>query len=141
MSIAGMKEMAWLTDIVFLLETDYNYNNKSGFLGVNMDEIFRKFECWYQNKKIKWEQEGVFIDSAGLGQYGHQYRIKLHSENGLGNIVFYESNGMHWVDFEGGNYDYDVMYVRAGIEFDNVNELDLYENEFINHITWNGEVK
>lgn len=106
-----------------------------------MDEIFKEFEYWYLNKKMKWEQKGVFVDKAGLGQYGHQYWIKLHSENGLGNIVLYESSGLYWVDFEGGNYDFDVMFVRTGIKFDNVNELDMYENEFINHITWNGETK
>lgn len=113
-------------------------NRKGAY--TNMDEIFRGFECWFLNKKTKWEQAGVFVDEAGLGQYGHQYWIKLHSENGLGNIVLHESNNTYWVDFEGGNYDYDVMFLRAGIEFDDVSELDSYEKEFIKHITWDGEV-
>lgn len=48
---------------------------------------------WYRDKN------GVVIDSAGLReQYGHQYWIKVHTENGLGNIVLYESNGYYWVD-------------------------------------------
>lgn len=105
-----------------------------------MDEIFRKFEGWYLNKKISWEKKGVLVDKAGLRAYGHQYWIKLHCENGLGNIVLHESNGMYWVDFEGGNYDYDVMFMRSGIEFDDMSELDVHEKEFIEHITWNGEM-
>ena len=104
-----------------------------------MDEIFQGFEAWYLNKKISWEQKGVLVDEAGLGKYGHQYFIKLHTENGLGNIILYESNGYYWVDFEGGNYDYDVMFLRSGIEFRNVNELDVHEKELIEHITWDGD--
>lgn len=108
--------------------------------GTNMDEIFIKFETWYLNNKVYWEQKGVFVDESGLGKYGHQYWIKLHSENGLGNIVLYESNGYYWVDFEGGNYDYDIMFQRAGIEFDDTSQLDVYEKELIEHITWDGSI-
>ena len=71
---------------------------------------------------------------------GHQYWIKVKCENGLGNIVLHESNGMYWVDFEAGNYDYDVMYMESNISFVDVIELDDYEKEFIKHITWNGNV-
>lgn len=50
----------------------------------------------------------------------------------------YESNGYYWVDFEGGNYDYDVMFQSTGIEFNDTNELDIYEKDFIKYIMWNG---
>ncbi len=104
-----------------------------------MDEKFILFEKWYLNRKEIWKQHGIVVDEAGLSQYGHQYWIKLHSENGLANIALYESNGYYWVDFEGGNYDYDVMFQRFGIEFDNAEELELYEAELMHHITWNGD--
>lgn len=104
-----------------------------------MDAVFREFETWYLNKKIDWEQKGVLIEEAGLSKYGHQYWIKVHSENGLGNIVLYESYGYYWVDFESGNYDYDGMFQRAGIEFNDVSELDVHAKEFIEHITWDGK--
>lgn len=116
-----------------------NINNTQP-AGRIMDEIFRKFEVWYLNKKVSWEQKGVVVDKAGLGRYGHQYCIKLHSENGLGNIILYESNGYYWVDFEGGNYDCDIMFMRAGIEFEDVQEMDVHEREFIEHITWKKEI-
>lgn len=106
-----------------------------------MDEMFQAFESWYQGRKESWERKGVFVDSAGLGEYGHQYWIKLHSENGLGNIVLYESNGYYWVDLEGGNYDFDVMYQRIGIEFHAINEINTFERELIEHITWNGSIE
>lgn len=100
-----------------------------------MDDKFRKFEGWYTNKTTRWEQVGIFVDEAGLDEkYGHQYWIKLHSKNGLGNIALYESNGYYWVDFESGNYDLDVMFIRSGIEFDNVDDLDVHESEFINYL-------
>lgn len=104
-----------------------------------MDEIFKQFQNWFLSKKDSWKRNGIVVDEAGLSEFGHQYWVKLHSENGLGNIVLYESNGYYWVDFEGGNYDYDVMYQRAGIEFNDIKELDVYERDFIKHIIWNGD--
>lgn len=103
-----------------------------------MDEIFKQFQDWFLDKKKNWVKFGIVVDKAGLSEFGHQYWIKLHSEYGLGIIVLYESNGYYWVDFEGGNYDYDVMFQRTGIEFKAINDLDIYENEFIKHIIWNG---
>lgn len=99
-----------------------------------LDEIFKKFEIWYLNKKIKWEQIGISIDDAGLNGYGHQYWIKLHSENGLGNIVLYESNGYYWVDFESGSFNRDDIFLKSGIEFESMDDLDIYEIEFISHM-------
>lgn len=46
--------------------------------------------------------------------------------------MLYESNGISWVDFETGNYDYDVMYIESNISFVDVKELDDYETEFVN---------
>ena len=43
-----------------------------------------EYEEWYLNKTTKWQQTGIIVDEAGLGKYGHQYWIKVHSENGLG---------------------------------------------------------
>lgn len=77
---------------------------------------------------------GISIDKAGLSQYSHQYWIKLHSDNGLGNIILYESNGYYWVDFESGNYTNDDMYIKSGIEFESMSDLNIYENEFLNHM-------
>ena len=42
---------------------------------------------------------------------------------------------MKAMDFEGGNYDYDVMFQRSGITFQNIDELDCYEKDFVQHIT------
>lgn len=103
-----------------------------------MDEIFKQFQNWFLSKKDSWKRNGIIVDEAGLSAFGHQYWIKLHSENGLGNIILYESNGYYWVDFEGGNYNYDVMFQRAGIEFNDIKELDVYEKDFVQHIIWNG---
>lgn len=107
-----------------------------GVLG--MDSVFCQFEKWFQSKLSEWAQKGVTVEKFGLGEFGHQYWIKVKCENGLGNIVLHESNGIYWVDFEAGNYDYDVMYIESNISFVDVKELDDYEIEFINHITWNG---
>lgn len=96
-----------------------------------MDEIFKRFENWYLNKKIRWEQAGISVDEAGLSKYGHQYWIKLHSECGLGNIILYESNGYYWVDFESGNYNCNDIYQKSGIEFEKMSDLNKYETEFI----------
>ena len=76
-------------------------------------------------------QKGVTVEKFGLGEYGHQYWIKVKCENGLGNIVLHESNGMYWVDFEAGNYDYDVMYMESNISFVDITELDDYKNQLI----------
>lgn len=100
-----------------------------------MDEIFNQFQIWVLSKKDIWEQKGIVVDDIKLSELGHQYWIKLHSENGAGHIVLNESNGYYWVDFEGVNYDCDVMFQKAGIEFNNINELDIYEKGFIRHIT------
>lgn len=104
-----------------------------------MDMVFQQFHKWFLSKKDTWERTGINVDEAGLSEFGHQYWIKLHSKNGLGNIVLYESNGYYWVDFEGGNYNYDIMFQRAGIEFSDINKLDIYEKDFIKHIMWNGD--
>mgnify|MGYP005782480847 FL=1 len=100
-----------------------------------MDEIFKQFENWFLSKKDTWKRNDIVVDEAGLSEFGHQYWIKLHSNNGLGNIVLYESNGYYWVDFESGNYDCGIIFQRAGIEFYSINELDIYEKDFIKHIT------
>lgn len=68
-----------------------------------MDLVFCQFEKWFQSKLSEWAQKGVTVEKFGLGEYGHQYWIKVKCENGLGNIVLHESNGMYWVDFEAGN--------------------------------------
>lgn len=99
-----------------------------------MDEIFEKFEDWYLSKKEEWKQAGVLVEEAGLGFYGHQYWIKLHAANGLGQIVLYESNGYYWVDFEGANYYSDDMFLKAGIEFDGMSDLDALEGKLIKFI-------
>lgn len=103
-----------------------------------MDEVFQQFQRWFLSKKAKWELLGIHVDEAGLSTYGHQFWIKVHSDQGLGNIILYESDGDYWVDFECGNYDYDVMFQRSGITFQNIVELDCYEKDFIDHITWKG---
>ena len=92
-----------------------------------MDKTFLEFEAWYLYKKTIWQQAGIIVDRAGLGEYGHHYWIELHTENGLGNIVLYESNGYYWVDFEAGNIAYDEMFLKGGIEFDRMSDLDVYE--------------
>lgn len=102
------------------------------------DQMFRDFQVWYLDKKAKWEQKGVVVDKAEYGEYGHQFCIEVRSEKGMGDIVLYESNGYYWVDFEAGNYGCDEMFQRAGIEFENMRDLDVHEEKFIDYITWNG---
>ena len=55
--------------------------------------------------------------------------IKLHCENGLGNIVLYESNGIYWVDFEGGNYDYDVMLTGCASNANAIEDIEPVQQE------------
>lgn len=104
-----------------------------------MDEIFKQFQSWFISKKDIWKQNGIAVDEAESSEFRHQYWIKLHSEYGLGTIILHESNGRYWVDFEGGNYDYDVMFQRTGIEFNNINELDIHERDLVKQITWSGD--
>lgn len=56
-----------------------------------MDELFLIFEKWYISRSADWIDKGITVDEAGLGIWGHQYWIKLHSDYGIGNIVLYES--------------------------------------------------
>ncbi len=83
-------------------------------------------------------KKGIFVENAGLSEAAHQYWIKVYSENGLGNIVLYESNGYNWVDFESGNYNLkeNDVFCKSGILFDTEDDLFTYEQEFIKHITW-----
>lgn len=99
-----------------------------------MDRIFKEFEEWYLSKKANWQKSGIIVEKAGLGKYGHQYWINLQAQNGLGHIVLYESNGYYWVDFHAGNYNCNDVFAKSGIEFNCMNDLDTYENEFINYI-------
>lgn len=99
-----------------------------------MDAVFRAFISWYLQQKPAWEQAAVWVTQAGFGKYGHCYQIALSSENGLGNIFLYESNGMYWVDLEGGNYQVDDLYLRGSISFDTINEINPYVDELINYI-------
>lgn len=108
-------------------------------IGENMDEKFKEFELWYQSKIENWALQGITVESAGLSEYGHQYWIKVQSPNGLGNITLYESNGYYWIDFEAGNYDYDVMFYRSGIDFHDKDAISFGEREFTEHITWDGK--
>lgn len=104
-----------------------------------MDEKFKAFEMWFLKRKTIWEQEGIFLEAAGLSGVAHQYWIKVYSEIGLGNIVLYESNGYYWVDFEAINYNLnleeDAIFCKGDIEFGNEYNLFRYEQEFIKHIT------
>lgn len=99
-----------------------------------MDEVFQQFQTWFLGKKAKWELLGIQVDEAGLSKFGHQFWIKMHSAQGLGNIVLYESNGYYWIDFEGGNYDKDVVFQKSGITFQSIDELDRYEKDLIQYI-------
>lgn len=104
-----------------------------------MDERFEAFEIWYLKRKAIWEQAGIFVEAAGLSDIAHQYWIKVYSENGLGNIVLYESNGYYWVDFESANYNLDLetdaIFCKGDIEFENEDDLLSCEQEFVKHIT------
>lgn len=93
----------------------------------DMDRKFEMFEKWYLSRKDEWAGKGVAMYKAGPGDFGHQYWIKMHSENGFGNIVLYESNGYYWADFEGGNYDFDVLSCRSGIDFTDESGLLIHE--------------
>lgn len=104
-----------------------------------MDEKFKAFEMWFLKRKAIWEKEGIFVEAARLIDAAHQYWIKVYSENGLGNIALYESNGYYWVDFETANYNLnleeDAIFCKGNIEFENEYDLFIYEQEFIKHIT------
>ncbi len=101
-----------------------------------MDKKFKEFEAWYLKRKPIWAEKGIFIETSGLGNYGHQYWIKAYSKHGLGNIILYESNGYYWVDFECGNYSLDKIFCKSNISFTNENDLLYYEQAFINYITY-----
>ena len=96
-----------------------------------MDDKFKAFESWYARRKSIWEKRGFLWRTPA-------YWIKVYSENGLGNIVLYESNGYNWVDFESGNYNLkeNDVFCKSGILFDTEDDLFTYEQEFIKHITW-----
>lgn len=87
--------------------------------------------------------KGIFVEAAGLRDAAHQYWIKLYSENGLGNIVLYKSNGYYWADFESANYNLDLeegaIFCKGNISFGNGHSLSsvltCYDQEFITHIT------
>ena len=100
-----------------------------------MDEKFRAFEMWYFERKEVWAKSGVYVETAGLSDAAHQYWIKVYSENGLGNIVLYESNGYYWVDFECGNYHLEEIFCKGDITFESGCDLFRYEKEFIKYIT------
>ncbi|MCI8528256.1 MAG: hypothetical protein HFH82_03745 [Lachnospiraceae bacterium] len=104
-----------------------------------MDEKFKAFEMWFLKRKAVWEQKGIFVEAAELSGTAHQYWIKVYSENGLGNIVLYESNGYYWVDFEAANYNLnlekDAIFCKGNIEFENEQDLFRCEQEFIRHIS------
>ena len=96
-----------------------------------MDEKFKMFEKWYLKRKKEWYKRGIYVDESGLSEFGHQYWIKVHSKNGIGNIILYESNGYYWIDFEAGNIDYDNIFCKGNIDFD---DISFYEKEFIKYM-------
>lgn len=98
------------------------------------DEKFKLFENWYLKRKEKWAKKGIFIESAELSEFGHQYWIKIYSQNGLGNIVLYESNHCYWVDFEAGNITSDIMFCKGNLPFDKEDDIALYEKELIEYM-------
>ena len=80
--------------------------------------------------------EGVSIEKKYLEiERCHHYSINLKCENGLGNIVLFESNGCYWIFLEARNYDYDVMFIRDDIRFTKIQDIDEVVNEMIEHIT------
>ncbi len=104
----------------------------------NIDETFKAFEMWFLKRKTIWKQKGIFLVAAGLSDVAHQYWIKVYSENGLGNIVLYESNGYYWIDFEAVNYNLNLeeaIFCKGNIEFGNEHNLLENEQEFIKYIT------
>ncbi len=90
-----------------------------------MDKNFKQFEKWYLKRKSEWEKIGI------LSEFGHQYHINVHTKNGIGNIVLYESNGYYWIDFEAGNFYTDMMFNKANIDYYNKKDILLCEKIFI----------
>ena len=100
------------------------------------DQVFIQFEKWFKNKEIEWNKEGIFIKEIHYEiEKGHYYRIGVESENGLGNIVLYESNNIYWIDLEAGNYDYDVMFIRSDIRFKKIEDINSLVDEWSEHLT------
>ena len=104
-----------------------------------MDLIFLKFEQWYKNKEVQWKEKGVLIEKTHYEeQRGHHYAVSVKSENGLGNLVLYENNDYYWIDMEAGNYDFDTMFIRSDIRFNELDDVNSYLDEWIEHIAWSG---
>lgn len=103
-----------------------------------MDNKFCAFVHWYQNNTIDWFNKGLILKESYIDDiYRHSYALFFKSKDNLGegNIILYESNGIYWVDFEGGNYISCEVYLKAGIEFMNENSLEPYFSQFLDHIT------
>ena len=101
-----------------------------------MDKYFILFEKWFNLKEKDWKRKGIIIDEAILATHAHQYHLKISSEYGIGTISLYESNGLYWVDFEAGNYDYDVMFFRSNITFLGQESISVQEREFVEYMLW-----
>ena len=70
-----------------------------------MDLIFEQFEKWFKEREPIWNKNSITIEKIHLEtEYGHHYSMNLKCDNGLGNIVLYESNGIYWFMLEAGNY-------------------------------------
>lgn len=101
-----------------------------------MDKKFGQFAQWYREKEYDWNAKGITIEKVHLEvEKGHHYSINLKCENGLGNIVLYESNGEYWVYLEAGNYDYDVIFIRDDIRFSEFHDIDGVVADMIEHMS------
>lgn len=55
-----------------------------------MDTLFLDFKNWLDFKSTLWFNKGIIIDIAEEASHAHQFHVKLHSEEGFGEISLYE---------------------------------------------------
>ena len=100
-----------------------------------MDLIFEQFEKWFKEREPIWNKNSITIEKIHLEtEYGHHYSMNLKCDNGLGNIVLYESNGIYWFMLEAGNYYDDGMFIRDDVRFENIKDINHLVDEMLNYM-------
>ena len=100
-----------------------------------MDLIFEQFEKRFKEREPIWNKNSITIEKIHLEtEYGYHYSMNLKCDNGLGNIVLYESNGIYWFMLEAGNYYDDGMFIRDDVRFENIEDINHLVDEMLNYM-------
>lgn len=98
---------------------------------------FDDFKIWVQNIQNKWSEQGIIFDK--IVEINKEFSlmkfyIEVHIYDSFGEVRFYESNDIYWIEFESFARDFEYFYRYFEFDKYNLPDLSQAEQDYLNFL-------